>query len=93
LKGLNFPLNSVKYSGTDVHLLLLFGKLLKDVCSPFKLFWQACLCMQRTRIRQKKRQMGKDGLNAPVKLALGTTARESDREILRMASPIGARSY
>ena len=26
-------------------------------------------------------------------LALGTSARESDREILRMASSIGARSY
>src|SRR3989304_9975361 len=53
LKGLNFSLNSVKYSGIDVHLLLLFGKLLKDIRSPFELFWQTPLFMQRARIRQK----------------------------------------
>src|SRR4030065_1096586 len=40
LKGFNFSLNAVKYSGISVHLLLLFGKLLKSIRSPFSIYWQ-----------------------------------------------------
>src|SRR4030042_5691926 len=50
LKGLNFSLNSFKYSGIDVHLLLLFGKLLKDIRSFFGLFWETSLFMSKSGI-------------------------------------------
>src|SRR3972149_8529583 len=40
-KSLNFSLNSCKYSGIVIHLLLLFGKSLKVICSPFNQFWQS----------------------------------------------------